>query len=52
MNRVLAFLFATDDAFERLMQLPKEPFKMCCGDQLCVQSSHIALATCSGGREA
>ena len=25
MNRVLAFMFATDDCFEKLMQLPKEP---------------------------
>ena len=24
-NRVLAFMFATDDCFEKLMQLPKEP---------------------------
>lgn len=24
-NRVLAFMFATDDSFEKLMQLPKEP---------------------------
>ncbi|CAK9011893.1 unnamed protein product [Durusdinium trenchii] len=45
-NRVLAFMFATDDCFEKLMQLPKEPFKMSCGDQLCVQLGHIALQTC------
>jgi len=43
-NRVLAFLFATDDSFEALMQLPKEPFKMSCGDQLCVHLAHISLA--------
>lgn len=43
-NRVLAFLFATDDSFEKLMQLPKEPFKMCCGSQLCVHLSHIGLS--------
>eukprot|EP00440_Ansanella_granifera_P009371 gb/GFBE01010155.1/.p1 GENE.gb/GFBE01010155.1/~~gb/GFBE01010155.1/.p1 ORF type:complete len:184 (+),score=46.02 gb/GFBE01010155.1/:1-552(+) len=43
-NRVLAFVFATDDSFERLMQLPKEPFKMSCGDQLCVHLAHISLS--------
>mmetsp|Transcript_57570 Transcript_57570/g.129448 ORF Transcript_57570/g.129448 Transcript_57570/m.129448 type:complete len:185 (-) Transcript_57570:110-664(-) len=42
-NRVLAFLFATDESFERLMKLPKQPFKMCCGDQLCVHLAHIML---------
>ncbi|CAE7173121.1 unnamed protein product [Symbiodinium microadriaticum] len=43
-NRVLAFIFATDDSFEKLMALPKEPFKMSCGDQLCVHLAHISLA--------
>lgn len=43
-NRVLAFVFATDDSFEQLMKLPKEPFKMSCGDQLCVHLAHISLA--------
>ncbi|CAE7315513.1 unnamed protein product [Symbiodinium sp. CCMP2592] len=43
-NRVLAFIFATDDSFEKLMQLPKEPFRMSCGDQLCVNLAHISLA--------
>lgn len=42
-NRVLAFIFATDDSFEQLMRLPKEPFKMSCGDQLCVHLAHISL---------
>ena len=42
-NRVLAFIFATDESFEQLMRLPKEPFKMCCGDQLCVNLAHISL---------
>ncbi|CAJ1334901.1 unnamed protein product [Effrenium voratum] len=45
-NRVLAFMFATDDSFEKLMQLPKEPFRMTCGDQLCVHLAHISVATC------
>ncbi|CAE7395368.1 unnamed protein product [Symbiodinium natans] len=45
-NRVLAFLFATDESFEKLMQLPKEPFRMSCGDQLCVHLAHISVATC------
>mmetsp|Transcript_8050 Transcript_8050/g.22232 ORF Transcript_8050/g.22232 Transcript_8050/m.22232 type:complete len:175 (-) Transcript_8050:259-783(-) len=41
-NRVLAFIFATDESFEVLMRLPKDPFKMCCGNQLCVHLSHIS----------
>jgi len=43
-NRVLAFIFATDDSFELLMRLPKEPLKMGCGDQLCVHLAHISLS--------
>eukprot|EP00930_Biecheleria_cincta_P098687 TRINITY_DN90339_c0_g1_i1.p2 TRINITY_DN90339_c0_g1~~TRINITY_DN90339_c0_g1_i1.p2 ORF type:complete len:189 (+),score=40.62 TRINITY_DN90339_c0_g1_i1:86-652(+) len=43
-NRVLAFIFATDESFERLMKLPKEPFRMSCGDQLCVHLAHISLS--------
>lgn len=42
-NRVLAFIFATEDSFEELQRLPKEPFKMSCGDQLCVNLAHISL---------
>lgn len=42
-NRVLVFIFATDESFEQLMRLPKEPFRMTCGDQLCVSLSHISL---------
>lgn len=42
-NRVLAFVFATDESFQQLMQLPKEPFCMSCGEQLCVNLAHISL---------
>jgi len=42
-NRVLAFIFATDESFEQLMKLPKEPFRMVCGDQLCVSLCHISM---------
>merc|ERR1712113_713150 len=49
-NRVLAFIFATDESFERLMKLPKEPFKMSCGDQLCVHLAHVSLADNSTSR--
>jgi len=42
-NRVLAFIFATDESFEALMKLPKQAFKMTCGDQLCVNLGHISL---------
>ncbi|CAD7966601.1 unnamed protein product [Amoebophrya sp. A120] len=41
-NRVLAFIFATDDSFQKLMALPKTPFKMCCQNQLCINLSHIS----------
>ena len=43
-NRLLTFVFATDESFERLMKLPKEPFKMLCGDQLCINIKHISDA--------
>lgn len=42
-NRLLAFLFATDTAFQELMRLPKEPFRMICRDQLCVNLNHLAV---------
>lgn len=42
-NRVLVFVFATDESFEQLMKLPKAPFKMTCGDQLCVNLNHISM---------
>mmetsp|Transcript_67903 Transcript_67903/g.119880 ORF Transcript_67903/g.119880 Transcript_67903/m.119880 type:complete len:180 (-) Transcript_67903:218-757(-) len=44
-NRVLAFIFATDESFEKLMQLPKEPFQMSSGDQLDINLAHISLNT-------
>ncbi|CAE7213153.1 unnamed protein product, partial [Symbiodinium sp. CCMP2456] len=44
LNRLLAFGFATDESFEKLMKLPKEPFKMTCNDQLCVSVSCIGVA--------
>jgi hypothetical protein len=43
-SRVLVFLFATDASFEKLMQLPKEPFKMSCDDPLCINLNHITCA--------
>jgi hypothetical protein len=43
-NRVLVFIFATDDSFEQLMKLPKEPFRTICGDQLCVNLNHISTS--------
>ena len=42
-NRVLVFIFATDESFEQLMRLPKEPFRMTCSDQLCVSLNHISV---------
>jgi len=50
-SRVMAFLFASDESFEQLMKLPKDPFSMCCNNQLCVNLAHIVPAitpcTCS-----
>jgi hypothetical protein len=40
-NRVLAFVFASDATFLELMKLPKEPFKMSCGNQLCINTAHM-----------
>jgi hypothetical protein len=42
-NRVLVFIFATDESFEQLMRLPKEPFRMQCCDQLCINLNHISV---------
>jgi hypothetical protein len=41
-NRLLAYVFATDESFEALMKLPKAPFIMACGDQLCINVKHIS----------
>jgi hypothetical protein len=49
-NRVLAFIFATDDSFEQLKRLPNEPLKMACSDQLCVHLAHISLAVDINGQ--
>jgi len=40
-NRILSFAFAADESFELLMRLPKEPFRMSCGNQLCIRIGHI-----------
>lgn len=42
-NRVLTFIFAGEEDFVKLMKLPKEPFKMVCGDQMCVHLGHISV---------
>ena len=41
-NRLIAYVFATDESFDALMKLPKAPFVMACGDQLCVSVKHIS----------
>ena len=40
-NRVLAALFIDDESFDRLSTLPKEPFKMTCGNQRCINLLHL-----------
>merc|ERR1712129_66367 len=42
-NRILSFIFAEEESFELLMRLPKEPFSMNCGNQLCIHLSHISV---------
>ncbi|CAK9064233.1 unnamed protein product [Durusdinium trenchii] len=43
-NRLLAALFADDQAFAELSRLPRaEPLRMRCGKQLCVNINHISL---------
>jgi len=42
-NRILSFAFAAEESFEWLMRLPKEPFKMSCGNQLCIHIAHICF---------
>jgi hypothetical protein len=42
--RVLAHAFASDKSFQELMKLPKRPFSMSCGNQLCLNISHISPA--------
>mmetsp|Transcript_8462 Transcript_8462/g.15979 ORF Transcript_8462/g.15979 Transcript_8462/m.15979 type:complete len:165 (+) Transcript_8462:877-1371(+) len=40
-NRVIAFLFASDESFDELMKLPKKGFAMTCGNNRCVTLHHI-----------
>ncbi|KAF4662791.1 Beta-galactosidase 6 [Perkinsus olseni] len=42
-NRVMVLIFSSDEAFQHLMTLPKAPFRMACGNQLCVSLHHVAL---------
>jgi hypothetical protein len=43
-NRILSFAFAAEESFEWLMRLPKKtPFKMSCGNQLCIHIGHISV---------
>eukprot|EP00397_Hematodinium_sp_SG-2012_P040249 GEMP01044066.1.p1 GENE.GEMP01044066.1~~GEMP01044066.1.p1 ORF type:complete len:180 (+),score=39.15 GEMP01044066.1:179-718(+) len=42
-NRVLAFIFASDESFAKLQKLPRKPFRMRCGNQLCINLKHIDL---------
>mmetsp|Transcript_71699 Transcript_71699/g.181136 ORF Transcript_71699/g.181136 Transcript_71699/m.181136 type:complete len:80 (-) Transcript_71699:93-332(-) len=46
-NRLLTFIFAADDCFDQLMQLPNQPFVMSCGNQLCISLSHTLSRTIS-----
>ncbi|KAF4655278.1 Beta-galactosidase 6 [Perkinsus chesapeaki] len=42
-NRVMVLIFSSDEVFQQLMALPKAPFRMACGNQLCVSLHHVAL---------
>eukprot|EP00933_Yihiella_yeosuensis_P029838 TRINITY_DN2349_c1_g2_i1.p1 TRINITY_DN2349_c1_g2~~TRINITY_DN2349_c1_g2_i1.p1 ORF type:complete len:226 (-),score=25.39 TRINITY_DN2349_c1_g2_i1:116-793(-) len=48
---ILAFIFATDHISKQIAELPaKQPLKMKCGNQLCVNLAHISLdgSSCEG----
>lgn len=45
-NRILVFMFASDESFEEMLKLPKEPFKMTCGNTLCTNMAHLS-PTCT-----
>jgi hypothetical protein len=40
-NRMLVYLFATEDSFRVLMKLPKAPFRMACDHPLCINLGHV-----------
>jgi len=43
-NRILTFIFASEESFDSLMRLPQqEPFTMSCGNQLCVHILHVSI---------
>lgn len=42
-TRILAFLFADDEAFSVLQQIQQVAFQLACEEPLCVNLSHIAL---------
>jgi len=42
-NRLLAFVFSENAAFEKLMKVPKEPLQMTCGNPCCVHLAHVSL---------
>ena len=45
-TRLLTFLFAVDESFERVRVLPSDqPIKMGCGNQLCCSLVHVSLVT-------
>ena len=44
LTRILSFMFATDELYEKLMPLPKVPFRMSCGKPLCVFLGHVSAA--------
>lgn len=44
-NRLLSFIFADDDSYALLQNLPvtKDALQMACGNQLCVNLAHISI---------
>eukprot|EP00930_Biecheleria_cincta_P049979 TRINITY_DN35169_c0_g1_i1.p1 TRINITY_DN35169_c0_g1~~TRINITY_DN35169_c0_g1_i1.p1 ORF type:complete len:167 (+),score=27.27 TRINITY_DN35169_c0_g1_i1:81-581(+) len=43
-NRLLVFLFANDECYEQIRELPKDAFSMKCGgNQLCINLQHVCL---------
>jgi hypothetical protein len=42
-NRMLVYIFATDESYDLLAKYPKRPFRMACKNQRCVNLGHIDI---------
>jgi len=44
-NRVIVFVFASDESFQKLQKLPRKPFRMRCANQMCINLKHINMSS-------